>query len=223
MSTAAAPDSYALVMPDGWWAIDLDPERRARQIAALVEHQWRGIDDAPHLKAEARAELERRAGSAEEAGGLQLFLSVGALAGIPLSASLLISSVPLAAADELTELAHRAHEAGRAVSHRELPAGPALRIRWREDAAPGQVGGPPAGEAPLPETTCLDVHVPVPGAPRVLLLQFRTSLEPLADALVEVFDAISTTLRWRSSDGPAGGPGQGRADSIEVRDHGRVS
>ena len=216
------PGRYELVVPDGWWAVDLVPGRWQRQIAALVDHQWRGIDDAPHLKAEARAELERRARSAEEAGGLQLFLSVGALAGVPLSASLLISSVPLAAADELTELAHRAAESGRAVSHRELPAGPALRTRWREDAAPGQVGGSPADEAPLPATTCLDVHVPVPGAPRVLLLQFRTSLEPLADALVEVFDAISTTLRWRSSDTPSGGPEQDRADSIAAGDEGRL-
>ena len=70
----------------------------------------------------------------------------------------------------------------------ELPAGAALRTLWRQ---------PPRDDDPSGlVTTCLDLHVAVPSSPRVLVLQFRTPLEPLADVLVDVFDAIAGTLRW---------------------------
>jgi hypothetical protein len=188
---APAPESYELVVPDGWWAIDLDPGHREANVAALIEHQWRGVDDAPLLKVEAREALRRRAAEAAAVGGRQLFLSVGLLAGVPLSASLLVSSVPLGTPAELTDLAESRRTAGRDVGQVLLPAGPALRTLWREMPAEGP------GERP--STTCLDVHVPVPHAPRVLLLQFRTPMEPLAEALVDVFDAIAGTLRWLST------------------------
>ncbi|RBY76937.1 hypothetical protein DQ239_12160 [Blastococcus sp. TF02-09] len=188
-----SPDRYELVVPDGWWAVDLGSGRWRQQIAALVDSQWRGIDDAPHLKAEARAELERQASRAAGAGGLQLFLSVGTLAGVPLSASLLVSSVPLDSPAELAALARRRRDEGAQVTDVLLPAGPALRARWRQESE----------QEDQPATTCLDLHVPVPQHPRALVLQFRTPMEPLADALVEVFDAVATTLRW-SSTGSAG-------------------
>lgn len=182
------PTGYRLVLPEGWWAIDLDPARTEANVAALLEQQWRGVDDAPHLKAEARASLLRQARDAADAGGLQLFLSVGTVGGIPLSASLLVSSVPLASADELTVLAGAGRGQGRAVTQAGLPAGPALRSLWRQ---------PPSDDDPSGlVTTCLDVHVAVPHAPRVLVLQFRTPVEPLAEVLLEVFDAITGTLRW---------------------------
>jgi hypothetical protein len=198
--TAAPEIGYRLVLPEGWWSIDLEPGRRERQVAALVEHQWRGVDDAPHLKAEARARIGRLAADAAAAGGLQLFLSVGAVAGIPLSASLLVTGVPVTGPEELRALGEAAATAGRDVSWPQLPAGSGLRTGWRQP--PGAIGDPSpdddldAGLA----TTCIDLHVPVPGAQRVLLLQFRTQLEPLADALVELFDAVATTLRWTAPD-----------------------
>jgi hypothetical protein len=184
----ATPGQYRLTLPEGWWAIGLDPARAEADVAALVEHQWRGVDDAPHLKAEARASLLRQAQDAADAGGLQLFLSAGTLGGIPLSASLLVSAVPLASPDELSDLAQQGRARARDVTQVDLPAGPALRTLWRQ---------PPGDDDPSGLfTTCLDLHLAVPGAPRVLVLQFRTPMEPLADVLVEVFDAIAGTLRW---------------------------
>lgn len=182
------PGEYRLTVPEGWWAIDLDPARAGADVAALVEHQWRGVDDAPLLKAEARASLLREAQDAADVGGLQLFLSVGTLGGIPLSASLLVSGLPLGSPDELTALAQQARARGRDVTQVDLPAGPALRTLWRQPPGDDDSSGL--------VTTCLDVHVAVPRAPRVLAMQFRTPMEPLADVLVEVFDAIAGTLRW---------------------------
>jgi hypothetical protein len=210
VGTVLGPERYEIVVPQGWWAIDLDPTRRDAQIAALVDRQWCGVDDAPHLKAQARAELGRQAAEAAAAGGLQLFLSVGTLAGVPLSASLLVSSVPLASPAELADLAERRRAEGREVTQLVLPAGPALRTRWRVRTEPDPQAGP------QPATTCLDLHVPVPSAPRVLLLQFRTPLEPLADVLVELFDAVAATLRW-SGAGDAPAAADRPSDTEEVR------
>ncbi|MCW2581864.1 MAG: hypothetical protein JWQ53_654, partial [Klenkia sp.] len=198
----ATPGRYRLTVPEGWWAINLGPTRAEANVAALVDHQWRGVDDAPHLKAEARAALLRQAQDAADAGGLQLFLSVGTLGGIPLSASLLVSAVPLAAPDELTDLAQHGRASGRDVTQVDLPAGAAVRTFWRQ---------PPGDDDPSGlVTTCLDLHLAVPRAPQVLVLQFRTPMEPLAEVLVEVFDAIAGTLRWVQERPVDSEPGQDR-------------
>lgn len=65
--------------------MDLDPGRRERAVAALVERQFRGADNVPHLKAQARQELLTRTEAAYAAGGLEMFLSLQQVAGIPLA------------------------------------------------------------------------------------------------------------------------------------------
>lgn len=181
--------AYELSVPAGWWLVDLQPaQRRAQHVAALVQRQWRGVDDAPHLKAEARDHLQQQADEAAALGGVQLFLSVDAVEGVPLGASLLVTRAAMSTPAELGELVEQARAGGRAVEQVVLPGGRALRSLWREPPGPDD----PAGLA----TTCVDWHVPVPGEPAVLLLQFRTPLEPLAEVLVELFDAVAATLRW---------------------------
>ncbi|MFD6491020.1 hypothetical protein [Streptomyces sp. NPDC060188] len=44
--------------------------------------------------------------------------------------------------------------------------------------------------------THLDVHLAVPRSEQRLLLSFSTPMEPLADALVTLFDSIARTLQW---------------------------
>ena len=44
--------------------------------------------------------------------------------------------------------------------------------------------------------TIVEYFVPVPGRAELLLLTFSTPLEPLADEMVELFDAVAGTLRW---------------------------
>jgi hypothetical protein len=62
-------------------AIDLDPAVRDEQVAALVEQQWRGVDNAPHLKAEARVELGRQAAEADDAARADGADKIGLLDG----------------------------------------------------------------------------------------------------------------------------------------------
>jgi hypothetical protein len=79
---------YRLVVPDGWYAVDLEPGRDERSVGALVNRQFAGIDNAPHLKAQARQQLLAQAQAAQAAGGLEMFLSLQRAAGVPLAASL---------------------------------------------------------------------------------------------------------------------------------------
>ncbi|WP_328770984.1 hypothetical protein [Streptomyces sp. NBC_00286] len=42
----------------------------------------------------------------------------------------------------------------------------------------------------------VEYHVPVPGTAAFLLLTFSTPLEPVADAMADLFDAITGSLTW---------------------------
>ncbi len=180
---------YRVVVPDEWFTVDLDPVDRLRSVAALVKRQFRGAENVPHLKAQARRELGARARAAYQAGGLELYVSLQEAAGIPLAASLVTFLIP-APGDGSTTTAAGLAQARRADGHEvgvvDLPAGTAVRELRR--ALPG-------GEHAEPATT-LAVFVPVPGSGTWLLLSFSTPLAPLAPALTRLFDAICTTLRW---------------------------
>ncbi len=180
---------YRLVVPDGWFCVDLDPAWRERAAKALTARQFAGLDNAPHLKAQARRELLDRAEAAYAAGGLEMFLSLAQIAGLPLPASLVIFLVP-PPDDGCTvgprELARSLEGDGRQASVVDLPAGTAVRLLRHAEAA-GQ---------DQPASPTLEVFVPVPGGGGWLLLSFTTPLGPLAAAMIKLFDAICTTLRW---------------------------
>ena len=177
---------YRLVVPDGWHAVDLEPGRMERSVAALVKRQFAGTDNAPHLKAQARQQLLAQAEAAQAAGGLEMFLSLQQVAGVPLPASLVIFLVPPQGTQAVTaqELARSLAGDERQAAVVSLPAGQAVRVQGRAS---------PHGE---PRSATLEVFVPVPHNGEWLLLSFATPLGPLAPALTKLFDAICTTLRW---------------------------
>jgi hypothetical protein len=123
---------------------------------------------------------------ARSAGGIDVLLSLAERDGIPLAASCLISyldkgqEVPL---DMLAaEFAAEDDEAGGSVSLTEAGGCPAVRRRYIDDGI-----------------TRLDYFLPMPGRPTgFLVMAFGTPMEPLADALVTLFDAIAQSLRWQS-------------------------
>ncbi len=177
------PSDYRLILPDGWFRIDLEPGTRERAVAALVERQFGGVDNAPHVKAEARKKLLATAHDAFRNGGIELYVSLQTAAGFPLSAALVVTLTPPHEDDQVVVtpkwLAETLTGDGREITITELPAGQAVRVRSHD-----------------PPVTSLDIHVPVPGSSAYLLLSFSTPLAPLADALVGMFDAITGTLRW---------------------------
>jgi hypothetical protein len=177
---------YRLVVPDDWFAVNLEPGRMERSVAALVKRQFTGIDNAPHLKAQARQQLLAQTQAAQAAGGLEMFLSLQQIAGIPLAASLVIFLVPASGTQVVTTQELAASLAGdeRQVTVVNLPAGEAVRVLGRT-SSPDE-----------PASATLEVFVPVPHNGEWLLLSFATPLGPLAPALTKLFDAICTTLRW---------------------------
>jgi hypothetical protein len=177
------PDDYRLILPEGWFRIDLEPGIRQKSVAALIERQFRGADNSPHLKKEARQKLLATADDAFRNGGIELYVSLQTAAGFPLPAALVVTLTPPYEQGRVMVTPARLAEAltadGRQVGIVGLPVGLAVRVRSFD-----------------PPVTNLDMHIPVPGSSAYLLLSFSTPLAPLADALVAMFDAIAGTLRW---------------------------
>ncbi|MFJ8085070.1 hypothetical protein ACIQ6Y_31185 [Streptomyces sp. NPDC096205] len=196
---ASPPADYHLLVPDGWFQISLDPHERDRSIMALADLQFRGIDNAPHLKQELMRDLQKKAKSAYGIGGTELYLSLLTVGPVPLSSSLLIS-VPAAdewpACSDPEELAeHLAERSGHGrqgeVEVRTLEAaGRAVRVRRR--AAPD----PETQMGNTVPTTTVTYYVPIPATERWLMLSFSTPVDPLADPMVELFDTVAGTLHW---------------------------
>ncbi|MBO4258017.1 hypothetical protein [Streptomyces griseorubiginosus] len=194
----SAPKNYNVVVPDGWFQVSLDPDDRDRSIVALAELTFRGVDNAPHIKQEFMRDLQRKAKDAYRVGGTELYLSTLTVGPVPLASSLLIS-VPgpeewpqTSDADELAEHLLGQNTGGdREVGVVELAvAGKSVRYRCREAADPDRQMG-----NTLPSTT-LTYYVPIPTTVRWLLLNFSTPVDPLADQMVELFDAVAGTLHW---------------------------
>ncbi|MBD0843084.1 MULTISPECIES: hypothetical protein [unclassified Streptomyces] len=192
------PSDYHLIVPDGWFQISLDPEERDRCIVALADLQFRGVDNAPHLKQELMRDLQKRAKSAYGIGGTELYLSLLTAGPVPLASSLLISVPaadewsPCSDADELAEhLAQRRAGENTEVGVAQLEvAGTAVRVRRRDAPDPeNQMGNT------LPTTT-LTYYVPIPATDRWLMLNFSTPVDPLADQMVRLFDTVAGTLHW---------------------------
>ncbi|OON78393.1 hypothetical protein [Streptomyces tsukubensis] len=199
MKTAAdftsPPSDYHVIVPDGWFQLLLDPDERDRGIVALADRQFRGVDNAPHLKKELMRGLQRKAKDAYAVGGMELYLSTIVLGPLPLASSLLISmpapdAMPSCSnAEELAGLL--ADRPSADVTVRELEAaGWAVRRRGEEAADPAaQMGN-------TLTTTTLVYYVPIPATTRWLVLNFSTPMESLADRMVELFDTVAGTLYW---------------------------
>jgi hypothetical protein len=166
-------------------------------LARLVAAKVATVD--PAQREEARARLTRSLGSAlrdaRAAGGLDVLISVAESHGVPIAASCLITyldkdgdKVPLDGL--LMDLAAR----GGQVTGTEIADGPAIRHQYEVSPPEGSL---PAGEEPVAtRVTMVDFFLPLPGRPGLLVLSFSTPVEPLAEALVMLFDAIAESLRW---------------------------
>ncbi|HEX5291574.1 MAG TPA: hypothetical protein VFX25_22120 [Streptosporangiaceae bacterium] len=200
-AAARTPRDFAVLLPPGWVRIKLDgsePVVLARLVAAKVAT----VD--PAQREEARALLTRTLGSAlrdaRAAGGLDVLLSVAESHGVPIAASCLITyldkdgdKVPLDGL--LMDLAAR----GGQVTGIEIADGPAIRHQYEVSPADGSQSESRLGAGAEPvatRVTMVDFFLPLPGRPGLLVLSFSTPVEPLAEALVMLFDAIAESLRW---------------------------
>lgn len=194
VSDAPPPRDYRLMVPaEGWTRVALDPEVWPRRITALVDKQFRGIDNAPHIKAELRADLERRCQKAWESGGIELYLVSMDIHGIPVSASLLVTLIPRPADQPkptMEAMARALSIEGRDARAEKMRAGVALVQRYQTPPQPGDGSTYP--------DTHYDALFDIPNTNSQLLLSFSTPIAPLAEVLTELFESVAESLSWRS-------------------------
>ena len=189
------PTGWSLILPPGWWHVPLD-ERREQSVTALLDRQLASLprDRVARLRRELETELTRMAERAVHNGAVDMYLNLDLMRGLPVAASCLVTVVPtgvgtaLPAAELAAIMGNRADDE---VGVLEVAGAPAARVRRRE---PVDQEGLSTGELAV---TRLQVYVPVPNTAEMLLLSFSTPIDPIADAMVALFDAIAASLRWR--------------------------
>ncbi|MFD3313001.1 hypothetical protein [Streptomyces sp. NPDC058694] len=183
---------FGLITPEDWFRIPLLPEeQREASVSALIKRQFAGVDDQPVLRRQAEEQLLGAAEAGVEQGGVVLYLSFLEAAGIPLSASLLISRIHQRF-DGL-DVVSAIRDKGESALVRLPAAGRAARRRRSERTRESRRLGTEFAD------TIVEYFVPVPDRDEVLMLTFSTPLEPIADSMVELFDAVAGTLRWQKS------------------------
>ncbi|MFE2532871.1 hypothetical protein [Streptomyces sp. NPDC059371] len=205
--TQPPPSDYQLLLPDGWFRIDLEPERRRQSVDALVNRQFNGVDNEPRLRRLLLQELIERATNAFDQGGLELYISLQRAGALTIPASLLVTLIPpmrpggqSPSLQELADDLGAEGGRGRTVSMVELAAGTAMKVRVDPDATDLKepvltTSGEKEIDA-LPSVT-VDYQLGVPRSDMNLLLTFSTPLVQIADAMVELFDAVAGSLRWK--------------------------
>jgi len=179
--TDAPPRDFGVLLPPGWVRIPLDGSEYARMTAivaakaAAVPEPQRG-----QIRQQLRRVLTDALASARDAGGIDLLISVGQVRGVPIPASCLVSYLDRGPEVRLDRL------------HAEL-GGEGDQVSWTE------VAGSPAIRRQRAGTPSVDYLAPVPGRQGLLSLSFATAApEPLAGALLPLFDAIAGSVRWQS-------------------------
>ncbi|WP_217548904.1 hypothetical protein [Streptomyces sp. GbtcB6] len=195
-STATAPPSdYRLAVPEGWERIVLDPEKWAHRIDKVVKRGLRRTKAGPQLEAALADRMREQAEAAHANGGVEMYVMNQLLGQVPVSAGLVVTLLRPAPGTETGDLGDIARSLALRATAEDvtlvgLPAGPAVRHRYlRRPAADDPDGNKLA-------VTHLDVYLAVPNSDQRLLLSFSTPMEPLAEALVGLFDAVARTLQW---------------------------
>jgi hypothetical protein len=197
------------VLPPGWCRIPVQ-SGSAKAVRAVVDVVLKGVpssvprDRIPPYRAELEGRLRTMVKEARGKGGIDLYLPIGPMHGIPISASFIVSEGSVGASvgasgDDGEELdpaklvTYLATEdgSGAPVTVDEVPA-----VRSEHVAAPEPSAEVEAGSRRV------DYMIPVPGTPdRWMLVGFSTlgggsPDDELSGILVQLFDAIMSTFRW---------------------------
>jgi hypothetical protein len=172
---------FSVLLPPGWVRIPLDGRENARA-AALADAKAGEIPEQHRQAAQQqlRKLLRRALNQARQAAGTDVLISLAEYDGLPLTASCLVSYVEHGDPVPLDKLRSELASAGGDITASEIAGLPAVRHRYLED--------------PM---TRVDYYLRVPGRAGLMLLAFATPLEPLADPMTLLSDAIAESLRWK--------------------------
>lgn len=188
------PGRWDLLIPAGWASLPTSVAGRQAAIRRVTDRMMRG--QARDQLVRARIEIERsllsQLESARQQGASVVHALVEPIAGMPVSASLSVAELTITHGEDVTEgvLGMLGRNDG-VVEHGPVEIGGCPAIRRRRRHRVPEVEDDEGAEL---WATTLDVVVKV--APDTLLvLTFVTTTDPVADALVAVFDAIAASLR----------------------------
>jgi len=194
------PVGVRFALPAAWYELDLDPATRAASLAHLVRRRLGGGSDPDAVAArrELTARLRRSARAAAEGGSTYAALCDHVVAGVPLSASLLVALLPVPRHGPLTPAGLvsllTATRAAGAVDPAGAPSRPPVRVV----ELPAGVAARVRSTEPVEGTRTLQVQylLPVPGATRVAVLTFATPNVAYGEPFEELFDAVARTAAW---------------------------
>jgi hypothetical protein len=179
--SSAPPRDFVLMLPPGWIRIPIDGREGARATALATAK----VSDLPEpQRSAAREKLARMIKSAlreaRQAGGIDVLMSLAEAQGVPIAASCLVSYVDEGGAPvPLDLLADDLSADGGDARLVQISGRSAVRHRHVD-----------------PPVTRLDYMMTLPGKTGLLTFAYSTPVEPLADALVGLFDVVMESLRW---------------------------
>jgi hypothetical protein len=191
--TIDSADDWRLLLPPTWLTIPTEPEAARAAIARLIDRMLEGKprDEMIDFRVEFDRMLRRQLADAARAGATHVHALSQPLAGVPVSASLAVTTVTTPGhPDELASALSRVLGDGAGVvEHGYTDAGshPALR-RVRRVPVPQDLT---LGKEVL--ATLVDYVVPTSDR-SLLLLTFSTTTRQIEEELVTLFDAIASTL-----------------------------
>lgn len=198
-----------MLLPSSWVRLPANPVAMRPVVRRLLLELW--SDQPRDATVQRRRELEQRlvqlGSTAADNGGHELLVCLEVAGDVPLPASAVVSLHPTLIDDEagLQQLAEAS--ARGAMSSEVLDLGRnrgVLVVRETEvdepvpvpqDATPEQREALVEG---LRRVRQVDVHLPVPGEPAMLLLSFSTPLAPLFEVFTELFVSLASTVEWQS-------------------------
>ena len=183
---------WRVLLPPGWTTLPTEREAGREAVRRLLDRmvQGRPRDELAPLRIELDRTMRRQLAEARNQGATHLHALTEPVRGLPVSASLVTTTVRTGDPEEIASAVSAVLGAAEGVvDHGNVDIGPmgALRRVRRVSRA---VDPAPDKEQQL---THVDYVVPV-DTECVLVLAFTTSTEPIWRDLVALFDAIATTL-----------------------------
>jgi hypothetical protein len=192
---------FALSVPDSWFEVDVHPDTRNASIQELVQERLRDVPELfEHRSTIARA-LRSAARSAYAAGAVYCGTMVQGLDGAVLTATVTVTLVDApddktgveTIVQQLTAIPRSGPDATwRDVVYAELPElGRVPRTQGVDDVTM------PEGSGWI-RTILMQTFVPVPGprSTRVAVITCSSPILPLADEMLDLFDAVTSTFRF---------------------------
>ncbi len=194
---------FDFALPGRWWEVPLDDPAATKQAIAAIARDTLGRDDArARMRIDMRRRFEEVADEARRIDAHQMYMCRELVPGVPLPSSLTVARPPMmlggdpgaSVAAGIAAMRRLLGPPPDGTDEAEVPVsdtGAVRRVRL--------VTGVPGKDGSAPEITSLeaDYWLLQPGHRVPLLMSFGCGLVGLREQLVDLFDVIVQSVRWR--------------------------